>query len=226
MIVERRTTLSNVHALRWPVVLFDLDGTVIDTVELIRASHAHAVREVLGVELPDEELMAGIGTPLRAQMEVFSAERADDLFHAYRVWNHANTARLIRRYDGVDDVLVELEQEGARLGIVTSKMRDAVDLAWAALPPPIVWDCVITADDSALHKPHPAPIEAALAALGAMPADAVYVGDSPFDLQAAHAAGCAAVGVAWGAFRADVLAAEDPVAVAATPAELLQVLVG
>ena len=107
------------HALRWPVVLFDLDGTVIDTVELIRASHAHALREVLGVELPDEELMAGICTPLREQMEVFSVDHADELFHAYRAWNHANTARLIRAYDGIDDVLVELEREGARLGIVT-----------------------------------------------------------------------------------------------------------
>ena len=65
-----------VHALRWPVVLFDLDGTVLDTVELIRASHEHAVREVLGLELSDEELMAGIGTPLLQQMERFSPERA------------------------------------------------------------------------------------------------------------------------------------------------------
>ena len=128
------------HALRWPVVLFDLDGTVLDTVELIRASHEHAVREVLGAELSDEELMAGIGTPLMQQMEQFSPERAEELFHVYRAWNHANTERLIRPYAGIDELLVELERAGARLGIVTSKMRDAVDLAWDALPPPIVWD--------------------------------------------------------------------------------------
>ncbi|MEY4226952.1 MAG: hypothetical protein RL190_1709, partial [Actinomycetota bacterium] len=150
------------HALRWPVVLFDLDGTVLDTVELIRASHAHAVREVLGIELPDEELMAGIGTPLREQMAVFSPERADELFHVYRAWNHANTERLIERYPGVDEVLVELEAEGARLGIVTSKMLDAVELAFRALPPPIVWDVVITTEDTPVHKPHPAPLLAAL----------------------------------------------------------------
>jgi len=215
-----------VHALRWPVVLFDLDGTVLDTVELIRASHEHALREVLGIELPEEELMAGIGTPLMQQMEVFSPQRAEELFHAYRRWNHANTARLIRPYAGIDALLVELEQEGARLGIVTSKMRDAVDLAWAALPSPIVWDVVITADDSALHKPHPAPLMAALEHLGAAPQDAVYVGDSPFDLQAATAAGCAAIGVTWGAFRAEALVAEDPVALVDSPAELLAVLAG
>ena len=214
------------HALRWPVVLFDLDGTVLDTVELIRASHEHAVREVLGLELSDEELMAGIGTPLREQMETFSPERAEELFHTYRAWNHANTARLIRPYDGMDELLVELEREGARLGIVTSKMRDAVDLAWDALPPPIVWDCVITIEDTDLHKPHPAPLLEALRQVGGTPAEAVYVGDSPFDLQAAQAAGCAAVGVTWGVFRRDALAVEEPLAIVDTPAELLEVLAG
>ena len=64
------------HALRWPVVLFDLDGTVLDTVELIRASHEHALREVLGEAPSDEEIMAGIGTPLMEQMEKFSPENA------------------------------------------------------------------------------------------------------------------------------------------------------
>ena len=214
------------HALRWPVVLFDLDGTVLDTVELIRASHAHAVREVLGVELPDEELMAGIGTPLREQMEVFSAERADELFHVYRAWNHANTARLIERYPGVDEVLLELESEGARLGIVTSKMLDAVELAFAALPPPIVWDVVITTEDTPLHKPHPAPLLAALERLEGTPAEAVYVGDSPFDLQAARAAGMAGIGVTWGAFGRAALEAEEPLVVVDTPAELLEALAG
>ncbi|MGI9117552.1 MAG: HAD-IA family hydrolase [Gaiellales bacterium] len=214
------------HALRWPVVLFDLDGTVLDTVELIRASHEHALREVLGVELSDDELMAGIGTPLREQMERFRPERAEELFHAYRTWNHANTARLIARYAGMDELLVELEQEGARLGIVTSKMQDAVDLAWEALPPPIVWDCVITIEDTELHKPHPAPILKALERVGGQPAEAVYVGDSPFDLQAAAAAGCAAIGVTWGVFRREALAAEGPTAIVDTPAELLEVLAG
>lgn len=214
------------HTLRWPVILFDLDGTVLDTVELIRASHEHALREVLGKTLSDEELMAGIGTPLREQMEKFDPERADELYDTYRTWNHANTARLAARYDGVDEVLVELEGEGARLGIVTSKSRDAVDLVLEALPAPIVWDVVVTYDDSPLHKPHPAPLLTALERLDARPEEAVYIGDSPFDLQAAAAAGCAAIGVTWGVFRRDVLAAEQPLAIVDRPHQLLEVLAG
>jgi len=210
--------------LHWPVVLFDLDGTVLDTIELIRASHAHAVRTVLGRELSDEELMAGIGTPLRAQMEQFDRERAQELYDVYRAWNHANTARLARRYDGVDELLLTLEEAGARLGLVTSKSRDAVDLVLTSLPAPIVWDVVITHDDTSLHKPHPAPLLTALERLGAAPAEAVYIGDSPFDLEAAQAAGCAAIGVAWGAFRPDVLAALEPHTVVGNPGDLSEAL--
>jgi pyrophosphatase PpaX len=195
------------------VVLFDLDGTVLDTVELIRASHEHALREVLGVTMTDEELMAGIGTPLREQMEKFSADNADELFHTYRTWNHANTARLIQRYDGMDELILELEREGARLGI-----------AWKALPPPIVWDVVITIEDSTRHKPHPEPLQVAMERLAATPAETVYIGDSPFDLQAAHAAGCDAIGVTWGVFDRDALTAESPLEIVDTPAELLRVL--
>jgi pyrophosphatase PpaX len=215
-----------VHALRWPVVLFDLDGTVLDTVELIRASHEHALREVLGEAPSNEEIMAGFGTPLMEQMEQFSPDKAEELFHTYRRWNHANTARLIRRYDGMEELLVELESEGARLGIVTSKMKDAVDLAWDALPSPIVWDVIITTEDTPVHKPHPAPVLKALERLDATPEQAVYIGDSPFDLQSANAAGCAAIGVTWGVFNRDTLAAEHPHAIVDTPAELLEVLAG
>jgi pyrophosphatase PpaX len=124
----------------------------------------------------------------------------------------------------MDELILELEREGARLGIVTSKMLDAVDLAWKALPPPIVWDVVITIEDSTRHKPHPEPLQVAMERLAATPAETVYIGDSPFDLQAAHAAGCDAIGVTWGVFDRDALTAESPLEIVDTPAELLRVL--
>ncbi|MEY4226112.1 MAG: hypothetical protein RL190_869, partial [Actinomycetota bacterium] len=103
---------------------------------------------------------------------------------------------------------------------------DAVELAFRALPPPIVWDVVITTEDTPVHKPHPAPLLAALERLDGTPADAVYVGDSPFDLQAARAAGIAGIGVTWGAFGRAALEAEGPLVVVDTPAELLEALAG
>lgn len=110
-------------------VLFDLDGTVIDSVALIRESHRHAVRTVLGQELTDERLVANVGRPLIDQMRTFSEDRAEELYRVYRVWNHANTAALLRAYDGMEALLAELRDAGRSLGIITSKTRDAVDLA-------------------------------------------------------------------------------------------------
>lgn len=204
-------------------VLLDLDGTVIDSVALIRESHRHAVRTVLGEEWEDERLVANVGRPLIDQMAVFSPERSDELYRVYREWNHANTAALLTSFAGVERTLRLLRADGRRLGMVTSKSRDAVDLAWHVLPDVAeLFDVEITADDSHLHKPHPAPLHAALTALGADAAGACYVGDAPFDIQAGRAGGLTTIGVTWGFFSRADLEAEAPDALVSTPEELLR----
>ena len=81
-------------------VVFDLDGTVVDTVELIVESFRYATRTVLGEVLPDEVIIAGVGQPLMAQMEALSAEHAQELYDVYREYNHRRHDELIRGYDG------------------------------------------------------------------------------------------------------------------------------
>jgi pyrophosphatase PpaX len=206
--------------------VFDLDGTLIDTIPLIVASHRHAVQTVLGRDLPDEVLRSGIGRPLIDQMRVFDEVHAQALFDTYRVWNHANTAALLGRFDGVDDVLRALADAGAAIGVATSKSRDAVDLAFAIQPPVVEFGAIVTVEDSALHKPHPEPIQTAIGRLEAQVADAVYVGDAPYDIEAARAAGCGAVGVTWGVASAEVLGAAGADAIAETPEELTAILLG
>lgn len=203
-------------------VLFDLDGTVIDSVTLIRESHRHAVRTVLGMHLDDDALVVNVGRPLMEQMHHFSPEKAEELYHTYRRWNHANTAALLRPYDGVDEVLRALVDARRPMGIVTSKSRDAVDLAFDVLPE--VRDhfgVVVTADDTARHKPHPDPLLHALEALGAGPEGACYIGDAPFDMQAGRAAGLTTIAVTWGFFSRADLEAEGPDLIVDTPGELL-----
>ncbi len=202
-------------------ILLDLDGTVIDSVALIRESHRHAVRTVLGEDWPDERLVANVGRPLLEQMNAFSPARAEELYRVYRVWNHAHTAELLLAYEGIEQMLVSLRSAGRRLGIVTSKSHDAVDLAWRVLP----WlaglfDVVIAAEDSVRHKPEPDPILEALSRLGATPERACYVGDAPFDIRAGRAAGVTTIAVSWGFFSRSILSAEAPDAVAETPADL------
>jgi len=211
--------------MRFPVVLFDLDGTVIDSGAIILASMRHAAREVLGVEVPDEQLMAAVGGPgLEAQMQALSPDRADELVTVYRAHNEPLHDELIC-CAGMDDVLVQLKDEGRRLGIVTAKRRQTVELAFARIPIEHLFETVVGGDETKKHKPDPEPLLLALERLGAAPDDAVYVGDAPFDVKAAKAAGLYSVGVSWGGIHGrERLEAEEPDALVDTTEELLGVL--
>jgi HAD superfamily hydrolase (TIGR01549 family) len=120
----------------------------------------------------------------------------------------------------MDDALAVLKERGHRLGIVTAKRRLTVDLAFARLPIEHLFETVVGGDETEQHKPHPAPLLLALERMGASPEDAVYVGDSPFDMEAAKAAGLYAIGVSWGRIHAaDKLTRAD--VIVDTPEELL-----
>jgi pyrophosphatase PpaX len=211
--------------MRYPVVLFDLDGTVIDSGAMILASMRHATKEVLGVEATDEELLAAVGGPgLEAQMHSFAPDRVQELVDVYRAHNEPLHDELVCCV-GMDDLLVRLRDEGRRLGIVTAKRRRTVDLAFAHVPLAHLFDTVVGGDETARHKPDPEPLLLALERLEARPDDAAYVGDAPFDVQAARAAGLFSAAVTWGGIHArERLQAEHPDALVSSPAELYGVL--
>jgi pyrophosphatase PpaX len=207
--------------MRFPVVLFDLDGTVIDSGAIILASMRHATREVLGRDVPDAELMAAVGGPgLEAQMRALAPDRVDELVRVYRAHNEPLHDELAC-CPGMDDVLVRLREEGRRLGIVTAKHHFTVDLAFANVPIGHLFDVVVGGDDTERHKPDPQPLEFALVRLGAQPDETAYVGDSPFDIRAAKAAGIHAIAVTWGRIHdREKLEAEEPDAVVDSAEEL------
>jgi pyrophosphatase PpaX len=211
--------------MRFPVVLFDLDGTVIDSGAIILASMRHAAREVLGAEVPDAELMAAVGGPgLEAQMYALAPDKVDELVDVYRAHNEPLHAELVC-CAGMDDVLVRLKDEGRRLGIVTAKRRQTVDLAFARIPIAHLFETVVGGDETARHKPDPEPLLLALDRMGARADEAAYVGDAPFDVKAAKAAGLFSIGVTWGGIHArELLEAEKPDALVDTPEELHGVL--
>jgi pyrophosphatase PpaX len=211
--------------MRFPVVLFDLDGTVIDSGAIILASMRHAAKEVLGTEVPDEELMAAVGGPgLEAQMHALAPDRVDELVTVYRAHNEPLHDELVC-CAGMEDVLTRLKDEGRRLGIVTAKRRQTVELAFARLPIEHLFDTVVGGDETERHKPDPAPLLLALDRLRARPDEAAYVGDAPFDVKAAKAAGVYSVAVTWGGIHArERLEAEQPDALVDTAEELLKVV--
>jgi pyrophosphatase PpaX len=211
--------------MRYPTVLFDLDGTLIDSGEIIISSFRHATQKVLEREIPDEVLAAAVGgSNIYEQMRAFDEERADELVRVYREHNAPLHDDLVA-FEGIERVLDRLRAEGRQLGIVTAKRRKTVDLAFAILPLERYFDTVVTSEQTKHHKPHPEPVLTALDRLGGEPEEAAFVGDSPFDMGAGKAAGVFTVGVSWGKIHSvERLRETGADTVVHSPEELLDVL--
>jgi pyrophosphatase PpaX len=210
-------------ATRIKGILFDNDGTLVDTHDLILASMRYSTKHVLGCVIPDEDLMRKVGQPLAVQMVDFTSDPAEqeEILRVYREHNHAIHDDAVRAFPGAREALAELAAHGVKMGVVTSKMHA---LAWRGLEitglAPYL-DCCIGADDCERFKPEAEPVERGLRALGLEPSDCLYVGDSPFDIQAGAAAGCGTVAITWGMFSAEELAAQRPTYTCATFEELV-----
>jgi pyrophosphatase PpaX len=211
--------------VRYDPVLFDLDGTVVDSGAIILASLRHATQTVLGETIPDERLLATVGgSGLASQMRDLDPKRADELVRVYTEHNKPLHAELVA-CAGMLDLLEELKREERTLGIVTAKRRATVALAFETVPIEHLFDVVVAGDETERHKPHPEPLLRALAQAGAPARAAAYVGDSPFDVQAAKAGGLAAIAVTWGGIHTrERLEQEEPDHVVDTVEELRAVL--
>jgi pyrophosphatase PpaX len=215
--------VDTIFEVRYPAVLFDLDGTLIDSGAIILASFRHATQTVLRREIPDAELAALVGgSSIHDQMRSIDAGQVDELVRVYREHNEPLHDEL-EAFEGIEHVLAELKREGRRLGIVTAKRRKTVELAFAVLPLERYFDVVVTSDMTERHKPDPEPVRKALERLGVRPGEAAFVGDSPFDVASGKAAGVFTVAVAWGNIHPiENLAEAD--ALVESPAQLLEIL--
>jgi pyrophosphatase PpaX len=204
----------------FPVVLFDLDGTLVDSAAVILGSFHHATETVLRRRFPDEQILAEVGgTNLVHQMALLDPDHADELASVYRAHNDPQYSD-VACFEGVLEVLAQLKGQGRRLGVVSAKRRATVERVFESSGMDAYFDVVVGSDDTERHKPDPEPLLRALALLGARREEAAYVGDSPFDIAAARAADMFAVAVGWGGMHQ----VEDADAFVATPGELLGVL--
>jgi pyrophosphatase PpaX len=188
-------------------ILFDLDGTLVDTVPFILAAVRHAF-EGYGRCPTDAEWIAGIGTPLRLQLASFarSADDVEPLLARYRTYWIAHHDRMTRLFPGTMEVVTDLAARGHPLGVVTAKTEEGAlrTLRHTGLLAHL--GAVVGADTCARCKPDPEPVLVALARLGRSPAEAVLVGDSVHDVAAARGAGVRAIAATWGACDREALA--------------------
>lgn len=179
-------------------ILFDLDGTLLDTNDLIIQSFMHVLKVAKLPSLTKEQIIPQMGRTLVEQLQLFSGQQeVTELISVYRDFNIKYHDELIREFPYVKEAISELHRMGVKLAIVTTKMRKTslMGLSICGIAP--YFKTIITLEDVVHPKPHPEPVQKALQALGSDPSQAMMVGDSPFDIESANRAGVTSVGVEW-----------------------------
>ncbi|MCY0878978.1 MAG: HAD-IA family hydrolase [Firmicutes bacterium] len=210
--------------------LFDLDGTILDTTELILQSFEHAFREGLGQSVPREELLRHFGRPLVEQFQIMCPDLEDSerqrLVDLYLAHNEGLHDQYVSVVPGAPEGLERLYQAGYPLGIVTSKRENLTVQGLRLFGLDRFFQVIVHMDSTRRHKPHPEPVLHALHLLGGLPQCSAYVGDSPYDMRAGRAAGVRTVGILYNTFTADVLREAGADVIATSWTEVVDILLG
>lgn len=184
----------------YSAIIFDLDGTLLNSIDLIVACYEATYKEFFGKIPPKEEILNQVGLPLKTSLESLDRNRASEMEDFYRKFQKENHDKYVSLYPGTIELLQSLKAKDIKVGVVTSKSRVGLDLCLHMFPRDLVqvW---ITADDVEHHKPHPEPLLKVAQILGVDPKKCVYIGDTSIDQSAAKAAGMDFIGVTWGAGR-------------------------
>ena len=205
--------------------LFDLDGTLIDSVRLILDSYHHTLAAHGLPPRSDDEWLRGVGTPLTAQLaEWRDSGLLDALVATYREYNLAHHDRMVTVYPGVVAAVTAIRRAGRATGLVTSKNRSGALRGLTLAKLEQLMDVLVCADEVTNPKPHPEPVQKALVLLGADAGKSVYVGDSIHDMMSGRAAGVRTAAALWGPFGREHLEGATPDYWLERPEDLLRLL--
>ncbi len=187
-------------------ILFDFDGTVIDTNELIILSYKHAFKTVLGYDISLEEILGLFGRPLLISLqEDYGMENGEKLYWAFREFNESRHDEIAKPFNGIPETIYEFRNNGFKTGIVTSKRMEMLKRGLKLLNLENSFDVLIAAEDTKEHKPSPEPLICACERLNVKPCNTLYVGDSVFDILCAKNAGVKSCGVGYTLTETDKL---------------------
>jgi pyrophosphatase PpaX len=209
-------------------VLFDLDGTLIDSLRLILDSYHHTLAQHGLPARTDDEWLKGVGTPLTVQLAEWRDEPGtlEAMIATYREYNLRHHDRMVTVYPGVVDAVREIKAVGLQTGLVTSKNRNGALRGLRLVGLEALMDVLVCADEVTNPKPHPEPVEMAVSLLGADRATTVYVGDSLHDMHSGRAAGVHTAAALWGPFGRDHLESAYPDYWLETPGDLVSLVRG
>ncbi len=189
--------------------LFDLDGTILDTTDLIVQSFLYTFARGLGEVVTREDVIEHFGRPLTEQLQTLrpglpekEVARLAEMFHQH---DRAQHDRLVALVPGADEGLALLAEKGYKMGVVTSKRLDLTLQGLKLFNLDQFFEVIVHKDSTTHHKPHAEPVRHALTLMGADPSRTAYVGDSPYDMQSGHAAGVRTLGLVYNTFTQEQL---------------------
>ena len=212
------------HSLQ--AVLFDLDGTLIDSIDHIVDCWQYTVRTVLGREMARAEVLPTIGRHLLTCFEEVAPGRSEELYNVYREYEAAAHDRRIKLVPGTRETLDSLKSLSVPVGVVTSKGLEIANRGLGLFDLGRYFDTLVTREDTERHKPYPDPLLVGAQRLGVAPERTVYVGDSSVDVLAGKAAGMVTAWVAWGADKPGSVDGVEPDYVLTSMSEVLPLVRG
>ncbi len=181
-------TFNNLENIMIKAVLFDFDGTLIDTNDLIYKSYCYAFNKIYGRDIKKEEFLNLYGRPLTEALSETYGVDGKEILKEYQIFNEENHDKLVKAFPGAVEGLKYLKEHGIKIGVVTSKRQSTLEKGINFLGINGIFDVLITPDDTKKHKPNPEPVLLGCEKLCEKPENTVYVGDSVFDIKAGIAA--------------------------------------
>lgn len=191
-------------------LLFDFDGTLLNTNELIIRTFMHVLNDRFPGQYSPQDCIKFIGPSLKETFEQIAPNEVDELIAKYRQWNHAYHDQYVKEFDGVNETLEQLKRQGHKLAIVSTKKRETIERGLKFMKAEQYFDFWIGLEDVRKVKPDPEPVLLALERLKMPKEDALMIGDNYHDILAGKNAGVKTAGVAWSIKGEDYLRQFQP----------------
>lgn len=212
--------------MKTKALLFDFDGTLLNTNDLIIQTFMYIFGEKFPGQYSTEDCLRFIGPSLKQTFDELTPGETDVMIGKYKEWNAINHDRLVTSYDAVVETLEELHKLGVKMAIVSTKSRESLARGLKVLCAEQFFDVIVGLDDVEHVKPHPEPVLLALQKLGIEKEEAIMIGDNSHDIEGGQNAGVRTAGVAWSAKGVDYLMSYEPTYMLHHMRDLLEIVKG